>query len=86
MAPPRRPDPAPLEADDVLVLRVGMGLFAVLFVVLLVLRGTLAAHDVQWWLAVPPLGIVLGLLGERFCRRRLAAIARDAAHGIPQRD
>lgn len=85
MAPPRRVDPAPYASDDVRTVTVGTVCFAVLFVVLLFFRADLAAHDASWWFAVPPIGVVLGLLGISSTRRRRDAIARDAAAGIPQR-
>ena len=52
--------------------------------VLVVLRFT--GEDVRdWWLGMCGYGIALGLYGVRYCRRRHAAIARDAARGIPAR-
>ena len=79
-----RPDPKPLETDDVKVVAVITAGFAVGLVVLVVLR--LAGEDVRgWWMGMCGYGIALGLYGVRYCRRRHAAIARDAAAGIPQR-
>ena len=79
-----RPDPKPLETDDVKVVAVITAGFAVGLVVLVVLR--LAGEDVRgWWMGMCGYGIALGLYGVRYCRRRQAAIARDAAAGIPQR-
>jgi hypothetical protein len=79
-----RPDPAPLETDDVKVVAVITAAWAVALVVLVVLR--LAGEDVRdWWMGMCGYGIALGLYGVRYCRRRHAAIARDAAAGIPQR-
>ena len=86
MAITRRVDPPPYESDDVRAVVVGTVCFVVLFVVLLFFRADLAAHDTSWWLAVPPIGVVLGLLGISFTRRRRDAIARDAAAGVPQRE
>ena len=85
MASPRRADPPPYASDDVRTVEVGTVGFGVLFVVLLFFRADLAAHDASWWLAVPPIGGALGLLGISFTRRRRDAIARDAAAGVPQR-
>jgi hypothetical protein len=82
----RRPDPPPLETDDVRAVAVGTAAWAAGLVVLGVLR--LAGVDGVrgWWLVMCGWGIVLGLLGVRYCQRRQAAIARDKARGIPQRD
>ena len=79
-----RPDPAPLETDDVKVVAVITAVWALALRLLLVLR--LAGRDVHdWWLGMCGYGIAFGLYGVRYCRRRHAAIARDAAKGIPQR-
>lgn len=79
-----RPDPPPLETDDVKVVAVITAGWAVALVVLVVLR--LAGQDVQdWWLWMCGCGIALGLYGVRYCRRRHSAIERDRARGIPQR-
>lgn len=83
--PVQHPDPAPLETDDVKVVLVGTVGWAVALVVLAVLR-VADVGDVQgWWLGMCAYGIALGLFGVRYCRRRRAAIARDAAQGLPQR-
>ncbi len=79
-----RPDPAPLETDDVTVVAVITAAWTAALAVLLVLR--LAGQDVHgWWLGMCGYGIALGLYGVRYCRRRHAAIERDKARGIPQR-
>lgn len=83
--PARRPDPAPLETDDVLLVSVGTAAWTVALVVLAVLRLTDAVEVRDWWLGMCAYGIVLGLAGVRVCRRRHAAIARDAAQGLPPR-
>ena len=82
----RRPDPPPLETDDVHVVAVGTGLWALGLLVLVVLALTDAVEVRGWWLAMCGVGIVLGLIGVRYCQRRRAAVARDAARGIPRRD
>jgi hypothetical protein len=82
----RRPDPPPLETDDVHVVAVGTGLWALGLVVLLVLRVTGTVEVRDWWMSMCVAGIALGLLGVRYCQRRRAAIARDAALGLPPRE
>lgn len=74
----QRPDPPPLETDDVTIVAAGAALWAVALVVLLVLK-SLGTDIHDWWLVMCGYGALLGLLGVRFCRRRRAAIARDAA-------
>lgn len=80
-----RPDPPPLETDDVPVVAAGTAAWALGLVVLLVLRLTDAADVRDWWMGMCGYGIALGLFGVRYCRRRRDAIVRDAAQGLPQR-
>jgi hypothetical protein len=78
----RRPDPDPLETDDVRIVAAGTVLWAVALLVLVVARLTGAGvHD--WWIAMCVCGTGLGLLGVRYCLRRRAAIARDRAAAQP---
>jgi len=82
----RHPDPAPLETDDVRVVAAGTAVWAVALVVLVVMRAA-GVGDVQtWWIGMCGYGVALGLFGVRYCRRRRAAIARDAGRGIAQRE
>ena len=70
----RRPDPPPLETNDVAIVAGGTALWAVALVVLLVLRVT--DHEVHdWWLEMCAAGVLLGLVGVRYCRRRRTAPA-----------
>lgn len=71
-----RPDPPPLETDDVRLITLGAAGFALAFFVLLVAR--LAGADVHtWWIVMCAEGAVLGVLGIAYCRRRRDAIARE---------
>lgn len=79
-----RPDPPPLETDDVKVVLVITVAWVLALLVLVVLR--LTGTEVRdWWMGMCGYGIALGLFGIRYSRRRHAAIERDAAAGIPQR-
>lgn len=77
MPPPRRPDPEPIETDEVRIVTVGTVLWAVALVASLVFHGRLAdAHQGDWtWIFLA--GTFLGLLGLRYVRRRRDAIRRD---------
>jgi H+/Cl- antiporter ClcA len=81
----QRPDPPPLETNDTVVVAVCTALWAVGLAVLAVLRLATDVRVEDWWLAMCACGIVLGLVGIRYCRRRHAAIERDKARGLPQR-
>lgn len=82
----RRPDPPPIETDDVHVVAVGTALWGIALVVLGVLRIADVVEVRDWWLWMCVAGVVLGLIGVRYCQRRRAAIARDEALGLPRRD
>lgn len=83
--PARRPDPPPLESDDVRAVAAGTAAWAVGLVVLIVLRVTDAARVETWWLVMCGYGLLLGVVGVRYCQRRHAAIERDKARGLPQK-
>ena len=75
----RRPDPPPLETNDVAIITGGTLLWAVALVVVLVLKA--AGTDVHpWWWQMCAAGALLGLLGIRYCRRRRDRIAAGADH------
>ncbi|MGB8652126.1 MAG: DUF2530 domain-containing protein [Mycobacteriales bacterium] len=71
----QRPDPPPLETDDVRIVAGGTALWAIGLVVLVALRA--AGTDVHtWWIVMCASGFVLGLLGVRFCARRRSALGQ----------
>lgn len=81
--PPATPDPAtiaPLDVDGVRAIAVGTVLWAVALVVALALRSQLAENDLGWWIWVCLAGMLLGLPGLWFVRRRRAAYAAARAH------
>jgi hypothetical protein len=60
MARPRRPEPPPLQTNDVLIAVVGTVAWAVALVVLLIIG---LPEAVRWWLWVCGSGIGTGLFG-----------------------
>jgi len=76
MAPPRRPDPEPLETDDVRAVTVGTVAWGVLLVVLLVSYQRLDDDGRGSWVWIAAAGFGLGLLGVHHVRRRRAALSR----------
>ena len=81
----RRPDPPPLETDDVTVIAIGTGMWAVGLVVLAVLELAAIMPVPNWWMGMCGYGVLLGLVGLHVVRRRHSAIARDADRGVPRR-
>jgi cytochrome bd-type quinol oxidase subunit 1 len=68
---PRRADPEPLQVNEKRIVLVGLGLWALAFVVLAVFfRDDLRHHHATWWLWACVVGIVLGLYALRFVSRR----------------
>jgi len=77
MPTPRRPDPEPLEADDVTIVTVGTALWAVALVASLIFRDRLADGGNEDWVWIFLAGTFLGLVGVRYVRRRRAAVRRE---------
>jgi len=84
--PSSRPEPTPLEVDDVRVVAVGTALWALLLVGLLPFRAELAREGRTWWFAMCAFGVALGVFGMWYCRRRRAALDRDAGAAFPSGD
>lgn len=76
---PRRPDPEPLEADDVAIVTGGTVLWAVALLVSFVLRDRLADGGNENWIWIFLAGAFLGLIGIRYVRRRRAALRRSVS-------
>ena len=72
----RRPDPEPLETDDVAIVTVGTVLWALALVASLVFHDRLADDGNESWTWVFLAGTFLGLIGIRYVRRRRAALRR----------
>src|SRR3954469_24993978 len=87
MPAPRRPDPEPLETDDVRIVALGTALWTLALAAALVFHDRLAEHGNGDWVWTSLAGSFLGLLGLRYVRRRRLATARDTrdangrAHG-----
>ena len=76
MAPPRRPDPEPLETDDVRAVTVGTVAWGIALVVLLATYSRLDDDGRGSWVWIAAAGFGLGLIGVRHVRRRRAAMSR----------
>ena len=74
----RRPDPEPLETNDVRIVAAGTVLWTVALVALVI--GQLLGYAVHgWWIAMCACGAVLGWVGVRYCQRRRHARVRTSA-------
>jgi uncharacterized membrane protein len=77
--------PPPLEADDVLVVRVITAGWAVALVVLLIVRGSLPAGE-RWWVWTCVAGLAFGIFGLWYIPRLKRGRARAAAAQSAPRD
>jgi len=83
---PLREAPAPLEANDVATITVGVIIWFVLFLAQLPFYSWYDSHGHTWFIWTCLAGGACGLLGLRYVRARRDAIARDAARqaaGLP---
>ena len=62
----------PLDENGITATVIGTALFAVATLVLLILRSRLDASGRGWWIWVGACGVLLGLIGYAYCRRRAA--------------
>jgi membrane protein DedA with SNARE-associated domain len=66
-----QPKPRTADTQEVVVVVVGMALWAIALVVLAVFfHDDLRRHDATWWYWACGFGLVLGLYGLRFASRR----------------
>jgi hypothetical protein len=74
----RRPDPEPLETNDVAIVTVGTAAWAVALGAILLLGGGLDDGRQESWAWVCAAGVFLGLIGIRYVRRRRTAMRAGA--------
>ena len=73
----RPPAPPPLEADDQVVIRVGMAGWAIALVVLLIVRDSLPPSQ-RWWIWTCACGLAMGLFAAWYVPRLKGGRARAA--------
>ena len=66
----RRPDPPPLRTNDRAVVRFGITVWAVLFMIALAMRSRLVEQGRDWWIWTPLAAIALGFYGLYYLRQR----------------
>jgi hypothetical protein len=79
----RRPDPEPLETNDVAIVTLGTAAWAVALVAILLLGGGLDDGHQESWAWVCAAGVFLGLIGIRYVRRRRAALRAESGTRRP---
>ena len=67
----------PLEVNGITAVTFGTLVFIMATMVMVVFRSRLVEAGHENWIAIGASGIVLGLLGQRYARRRLVRIARE---------
>ncbi|WP_433466778.1 DUF2530 domain-containing protein [Spirillospora sp. CA-128828] len=82
MTPPRRPDPPPMQTNDVRIAAAGTAAWAVALVVLLIVG---LPSDDRWWLWVCGAGVVIGLFAMWYTPRLQAGRARQEADRAAKR-
>ena len=64
------------DADAILPVAIGTGVWVVVLVVLLLVHGSLAENGTTWWIGAAAVGVVSGLGGLVFLRWRKRRAAR----------
>lgn len=68
---------APLEVNGITAVTLGTGLWSVATLIMVLMRDQLQAAGRSNWIAIGVCGIILGLLGMGYTKRRAARIARE---------
>jgi hypothetical protein len=66
----------PLEVNGITAVTIGTGFWSVATLVMVLMRDRLEASGRGDWVAIGVCGIILGLLGMRYTKRRAARIER----------
>ena len=76
---PTKKQLTPLEVNGITAVTVGTGLWSVATLIMVLMRDQLEASGRSNWIAIGVCGIILGLLGMRYTKRRAARIERAKA-------
>ena len=76
---PTKKQLTPLEVNGITAVTVGTGLWSVATLIMVLMRDQLEASGRSNWIAIGVCGIILGLLGMRYTKRRAARIERTKA-------
>ena len=75
--PSSRKEFTPLEVNGITAVTIGTGIWSVATLVMVLMRDQLEALGRGDWVAIGVCGIILGLFGMRYTKRRAARIERD---------
>ena len=67
----------PLEVNGITAVTLGTGIWSVATLVMVLMRDQLESAGRGDWVAIGVCGIILGLLGMRYTKRRVARIERS---------
>jgi hypothetical protein len=70
----------PLEVNGITAVTLGTGIWSVATLIMVLMRDQLEASGRGNWIAIGVCGIILGLLGMRYTKRRAARIERAKAN------
>ena len=76
---PEKKQLTPLEVNGITAVTIGTGIWSVATLIMVLMRDQLEASGRGDWIAIGVCGIILGLLGMRYTRRRAARIERANA-------
>ena len=78
---PEKKQLTPLEVNGITAVTIGTGIWSVATLIMVLMRDQLEATGRGNWIAIGVCGIILGLLGMRYTKRRAARIeqAKDSS-------
>jgi hypothetical protein len=68
---------APLEVNGITAVTLGTAIWSIATVIMVLMRDQLTDAGRGHWIAIGVAGIILGLLGIRYTKRRVARIERN---------
>ena len=77
---PEKKQLAPLEVNGITAVTIGTGIWSVATLIMVLMRDQLEASGRSNWISIGVCGIILGLLGMRYTKRRVARIERAKAN------
>jgi hypothetical protein len=78
---PEKKQLTPLEVNGITAVTIGTGIWSVATLIMVLMRDQLEASGRSNWIAIGVCGIILGLLGMRYTKRRATRIeqAKDSS-------